>query len=101
MPGFFQTILCCDIHLSLNTAVVCSLLLLCNTPWYDCPTIYLSNLLLKKIKIEDFYSLICTVSELWHVGFLVVAGDLLFVTCGIQFSDQGLNLGPCIGGLES
>ena len=56
---------------------------------------------LKKIKIEDFYSLICTVSELWHVGFLAVAGDLLFVTCGIQFSDQGLNLGPCIGGLES
>ena len=33
-------------------------------------------------------------SLLWHVGSLVAARELLVVTCGIQFPDQGWNPGP-------
>ena len=52
------------------------------------------------LKIYTFYLLIwlCQVLRpsvfLRHAGPLVVAYDLLVVGCGIQFPDQGLNLGP-------
>ena len=34
---------------------------------------------------------VCTGSQSWHVGSLVVTREHLVVACGIQFPDQGLN----------
>ena len=38
-----------------------------------------------------------------HVGSLifVAACQLVVVACGLEFPDQGLNLGPCFGSMES
>ena len=35
-------------------------------------------------------------SQLRHAGSFVVAGELLVTPCGIQFPDQGSNLGPLL-----
>ena len=73
---FSDNIMLWHSSMSLNTAVVCSLLLLCNTPWYDCPTIYLSNLLFKKNKNRRFlfFNL--------HCAWIVACG---IFSCGRSF----------------
>ena len=50
----------------------------------------------QQVRIFVFVCLFgCTGSQLQHANFLVV-------TCGIQFPDQGMTLGPlCIGSLDS
>ena len=40
-------------------------------------------------------------SSLQHVGSLAAACEFLVVVCGIQFPNQALNPGPCIGSLKS
>ena len=45
-------------------------------------------------KIFLIYLFGCTGSWLQHAGSLVMVCQLLSAACGIQFPDQGLNLGP-------
>ena len=49
-------------------------------------------------KILAAQGLSCGMQDLWS---LALACELVVVACGISFQDRGLNVGPCIGRVES
>ena len=56
--------------------------------------LFLFNLFIYLTLLGLSYGTLDLQSSLQHAGSLVVACRLLAVACGIQFLDQGLNLGP-------
>ena len=52
-----------------------------------------TNCYFKYLFFIFIYLFVCGGSQLWYMGSLIEASELLVVTCGILFSDQGSNPG--------